>query len=88
MACATAGVSFRVPLAEDELVGALLTGKVPPRKHPHLRTLLNEANPALLNGLIKEVSKWAKPGRVEKNVAKIARETGASRKIESWLKTG
>lgn len=88
MACATAGVSFRVPLTEDELVGALLTGKVPPRKHPHLRTLLNEADPALLNGLIKEVSKWAKPGRVEKNLGKIASETGASRRIESWLKTG
>ncbi len=88
MACATASVSFRATLREDELVGALLTGKVPPRKRPHFRTLLDEANPSLLNGLIKDVSKWTKPGRVEKNLAKIAGEVGSSRRIESWLKTG
>lgn len=88
MASATASVSFRTPLTEDELVNAFLTGKVPPRKRAHLRTLLDEASPSLLNGLIRELSKWSKPGRVGKNVAKIANEVGSSRRIESWLKTG
>lgn len=88
MACATASVSFKTELTEDDLVVALLSGRVPPRKRPHFRTLLDEASPALLHGLIEELGKWAKPGRVEKNIVHIATEVGASREIESWLKTG
>jgi transcriptional regulator with XRE-family HTH domain len=87
MASTTASVSFRVPLTEDELVNVLLTGKVPPGKRPHLRSLLDEASPALLNGLIEEVSQWSKPGRVEKNLAKIGTDVDASRRIDSWLNT-
>src|SRR5688572_3051434 len=45
MACVTASVSFKEPLTERELVRALLTGKVPPRRHPHFRVLLEEAAP-------------------------------------------
>jgi transcriptional regulator with XRE-family HTH domain len=87
MASTTASVSFRVPLTQDELVNALLTGKVPQGKRAHFRTLLDEASPTLLNGLIEEVTRWSKPGRAEKNLAKIATDVAASRRIESWLKT-
>jgi hypothetical protein len=74
-------VSYKSALTEDELVQALLTGKIPPRKRPHLRTLLDEATPAQLKGLVSEVSQWAKSGRVEKNISKIAAEIGSTTKI-------
>ena len=79
MACTTANVSFRTTLTEDELIHALLTGKVPARKKAHLRTLLDDAPIALLNGLAKEVGRWSKPGRVDMNLARIAEQVGASR---------
>ena len=81
MACTTANVSYKSALTEDELIQALLTGKIPPRRRPHLRTLLDEATPAQLVGLVSEVSQWAKPGRVEKNISKIAAEIGSTAKI-------
>ena len=87
MACATASVSFKTDLGEEELIHALLTAKVPTRIRPHIRTLLDEADPSLLDGLVKEVSAWTKPGRLGQNLAKIANEVGASRPIEQWLKT-
>jgi len=88
MACAAASVSFKTELTRDALVHALLSAKVPPPIRPHIRTLLDEAAPSLLKGLFKDVSKWAKPGGLERNLAKIARDVGSSRPIESWLKAG
>jgi len=82
MASTTASVSYRSSLTEDELIHALLTGKVPPGKRPHFRTLLDEATPALLKGLISEAGQWTKPGRVERNLAKISREVRSTRRIE------
>jgi len=87
MACTTASVSYKNALTEDELIQALLSGKISPGKRPHFRTLLNEATPTLLKGLVKEASQWTKPGRVGKNLAKIANEIGSTRRIEDWLKT-
>lgn len=87
MACTTASVSYRNALTEDDLVQALLTGKVPPGKKPHLRTLLDEATPALLKGLVSEAGQWTKPGRVERNLAKIGRQVRSTRRMEDWLKT-
>lgn len=78
MACTTANVSYRDTLTEDELIRALLTGRIPPGRRPHFRTLLNEATPALLQGLIEETARWTKPGRVEKNLAMIRRATQQS----------
>lgn len=88
MACTTANVSFKETLTEEELVRALLTGKISASKRPHFRVLLDEATPFLMKGLIKEVTEWTKPGRVEKNLAKIANEAGSSRKVGYWLKNG
>ena len=87
MACTTASVSYKTPLSESELIRALLTGKVPPNRRPHFRTLLDEASPALMKGLIVEAGKWAEPGRLEKNLAGIARAVGSSRRMGDWLKT-
>ncbi len=77
MACTTANVSFRAKLTEDELIRALLTGKVPARKQPHLRTLLEDAPVVLLDGLISEVGRWSKPGRIETNLGRIVKQVGA-----------
>jgi transcriptional regulator with XRE-family HTH domain len=87
VAATTASVSFKQPLGEDELILALLTGKVPPGKRPHFRLLFDESAPSLMRGLIAEVSRWSKPGRVEKNLVKLAHDIGATERIEEWLKT-
>lgn len=87
MAATTASVSYRSPLTEGELIHALINGRVPQGKRPHFRTLLDEGSPTLLKGLVKEAGQWTKPGRVEKNIAKIAREVGSTKRMEDWLKT-
>jgi transcriptional regulator with XRE-family HTH domain len=86
MACTTANVSYKSALTADELIHALLTGKAPAGKRPHLRTLLDEAAPELLRGLVGEAGKWTKPGKLEKNLEKIAHDVGATRRIATWLK--
>lgn len=87
LAATTASVSFKEPLTEAELIRALLSGKVPAGKKPHFRVLLEEASPALMRGLLREVSRWTKPGRVEKSAAAIARDVGATERVHEWLKT-
>jgi len=87
MAATTASVSYRSPLTEDELIHALISGRIPSGKRPHFRTLLDEGTPTLLKGLIKEAGQWTKPGRVEKNLGRIAREVGSTKRIDDWLKT-
>ena len=76
MAATTASVSFDAALTEAELRRALLTGKVPHHRRPHLLVLFNEVTPAILKGLVQQVGQWAKPGKAERNVAKLARELG------------
>lgn len=76
MASTSASVSFKEPLLDDELIRILLTGKVPANRRPHMRALLDEASPALLQGLLEEVSRWTKPGRAEKNIAAIVKALG------------
>jgi transcriptional regulator with XRE-family HTH domain len=88
MACTTANVSFKSALSEDELIHALVTGKVPAKRGPHLRVLLNEAPLAMLQGLAEETARWTKPGKLEKNLRKLARDLDVSRSVEEWLKTG
>ena len=87
VAATTASVSFKQPLGEDELILALLTGKIPAGKRPHIRLLFEEAAPSLVRGLIGEVGRWSKPGRVEKNVAKLAHDIGATERIQEWIKS-
>ena len=87
LASTSASVSFRQPLTEAELIRALLTGKVPQGKRPHFRALLEEARPSLVRGLLSEVSRWTKPGKLEKNLEAIARDVGATERIAERLKT-
>lgn len=87
LASTTASVSFKEPLTEAELIRTLLSGKVAPGRKPHFRLLLEEASPALMRGLLREVTRWTKPGKIEKNLAAIARDVGATERIHEWLKT-
>lgn len=83
LASTAASVSFKTPLTEQELQRALLTGKVPAARRAHIRTLLEEAPSTLLDGLIAQVSQFAKPGKVERNVARITAALGVSRRVTS-----
>lgn len=85
MACTTANVSYKSALNEDELVQALVTGKVPENRGAHLRTLLDEAPATLLNGLAAEAGRWIDPGKLERNLLRLVRDAGASRRIGEWL---
>jgi hypothetical protein len=76
MACTTANVSFRELLTKDELVQALLSGKVPGNRRPHLRCLIDEAPETLVKGLIEQVTALAAPGDVENNLLKITEALG------------
>jgi len=87
MACTVASVSYRESLTQDALVHALLSGKVPRNRRPHLRTLFDEASQPLIAGLVQEVSKWAKPGKVVGNVRRIARDLDVLPRVQEWLKT-
>ena len=88
MACTTASVSLRSALTEEELIHALASGKVPAKRAAHLRTLLDEAPPSLLNGLAVEAARWISTAKLEKNLARLAAKVEASRKVGEWLKTG
>jgi transcriptional regulator with XRE-family HTH domain len=81
LASTAASVSFRTPLTEQELQRILLTGKIPAARRAHIRALLEEAPSTLLEGLIAQVSRFAKPGKVERNVAKIAAALEVSRRV-------
>jgi len=87
MASTTASVSFKETLTPDELVHALLSGKPTPGKEAHFIALIEEAPPTLLSGLIRQVGKWVKAGKVEKNLAKIAKQLGVTIRGEAWPKT-
>jgi transcriptional regulator with XRE-family HTH domain len=88
MACASANVSFKSALTENELIHALVTGRVPAKRSAHLRSLLDEAPTTLLAGLVEEASRWTKPGKLQRNLERLAHDTGASRRIEAWLTIG
>lgn len=84
MASASAGVSFREPLTSDELIQALLSGKVPPGKGPHLIVLLEESSSTVLNGLVQQVGAWVTPEKVKKNLKKLAGQLGLDERTAHW----
>lgn len=87
MACTSAGVSLREPLAPDELVKALLTGKAPKARRAHLVVLLEEAPEELLRGLVDEVGRWATPAKVAANLKRLAAELGVRARTIRWPKS-
>ena len=86
IASTSASVSFKESLTPEDLVAILLKGRVPAARRPQMRVLFEEATPTLLKGLAEEVGRWSKPGRIEKNLIRIATELGVSRKVDQWLK--
>ncbi len=74
LAASAGSTGFRESLAQEELVRALLTGQIPARKGPHLRRLLEDSSPQVVRGLVTQVSAWTKQGRVEKNLAALAKK--------------
>ena len=85
MASASASVSFKKKLSPDELVHALLSGKATPGKEAHFIVLLEEAPAVLLKGMLQQVGAWVKPGKVGKNVKKIAKQVGL-KESGAWQK--
>jgi hypothetical protein len=85
MARVTANVSYREALTEDELVHALLTGRVAHSKRPHLGTLLQEAPKPMIEGLIQQVGGWNKAtDRIRKNLRRIAQQLDVERSDAPW----
>jgi DNA-binding XRE family transcriptional regulator len=84
MARSSASVSFREKLSEGELVRALLTGRIPVNRRPHFRVLLREVPPGVLKGMVEDVGKWARPGRVAQNLADISAQLRV-RRLPQWL---
>jgi len=87
MARNAASASFREKLSEQELLSALIGGRIAPRRRPHLRALLEEAPIAVLKGLLAEVGKWAQRERVADNVRNLSDALGTAKRTRTWLKT-
>ena len=85
MACTSASVGYRERLSEAELVRALLTGRIPLRRRPHLRMLLEEGPLEVLKGMLHEIGQYTQPARVAGNFLAIAEDLGSSRRVRRWL---
>jgi transcriptional regulator with XRE-family HTH domain len=85
LASTAASVSFKTTLSDDELRRILLTGKVPSNRRAHLRTLLEESPPVLMNGLIQQMRRSTDPGKLERNLAKIATAVGLPDNSSRWM---
>ena len=75
---------FREPLSEEEILHALLTGKAPLRKKPHLRRLLEDSPPQLIQNLISQVSSWTEPDKLHEKVATLAKSLDVELRPE-WM---
>jgi transcriptional regulator with XRE-family HTH domain len=84
MACTSASTSFRERLRPDELARALLTGKVPANRRPHLRVILEELPAPVLEGVVRQVGAWSTREKVLANLEKIAQTLGAALRTASW----
>lgn len=85
MACTTASVSYRESLTPEELVQALLAGRVPQNRQAHFHVLLDETPIALLQGLLEQVGKQATYTKVLENFQRIGAELGAHRDLSTLL---
>lgn len=87
LAASAGSTGFREPLGADELVRSLLSGTPPARKSPHLRRLLEDSTPALVAGLVSQVSQWADPEKVRRNLSVLARKLDVVPRSE-WTNPG
>lgn len=86
LAATAASVSFKESLEKSDLVRALLTGKPPAGKRPHLRALLQDSDAALLTGLVNQLRAQTAPGKLERGLAKLAEALNIQRDLSPWLK--
>ncbi|HWZ64686.1 MAG TPA: hypothetical protein VNX02_16830 [Steroidobacteraceae bacterium] len=85
VASTTASVSFKTALTEDELLQALLTGKVPTARRPHLRVVLEESSRPVIKGLLDQVTQWSTPDKVARNLRRLAAVLGVPESAEKWF---
>lgn len=86
IAATSASVSFRESLKASELRKILLTGRVPRRRRPHIRALLNEAPEPVWRGLAGQFQLLATRDQLAGNLKTLARKLGSTRDIEAWLR--
>ena len=85
LAANAANVGFRTPISETEIVRAFLTGVPPQKGRPHLRRLLEDSPPEVVHGLVEQIAGWTKPGRLSRNVDRLARELDvAPERVALW----
>jgi hypothetical protein len=80
MACTSASTSFREALRPDELVHALLTGKLPPGRRPHFRVIFEELPAPVREGVVRQVGAWSSEERVLGNLERIAGAVGGTKR--------
>jgi hypothetical protein len=80
IAATSASVSHREALTADELARILLSGDVPPRFLPHLRVVLEELSPSVVEGVVEQLAERMTPDRLRKVLAAMARQVGVSRR--------
>lgn len=89
LATRAANIGFKMPISEDEILRALLMGKPPRNGRPQLRRLLEDSPVELIRGLLGQVSSWTQPGRLVKQVERLARELDISPgRIAAWTNPG
>lgn len=79
LACASANVGYKTAMTPEELARALLSGKAPASRRPHLRAIFDEAPEPVFEGLLAQVEPWTKPGRVRRNVEALATRLASRR---------
>lgn len=79
LACISANVSYKKVLTPDELAHALLSGKAPAAYRPQLRVVFDEVPEPVFAGMLAQVEKWSKPGRVRKNAESLAAQINSRR---------
>lgn len=72
MACISANVSYRGKLTKQELVSALVTGKVPKNKLPQLRVVFDELPSSVFDGLVRQVGAFSPAEKLSRNISVIA----------------
>ena len=87
LAAAAGSTGFREALGEEELLHAVLSGKPPPRKRPHLRRMLEDSSPQLVNGLVSQIAEWSEPAKVRSNLAALAKSLDVQWRPE-WINPG
>lgn len=87
MAAMSASTRSKTAISESDLRRAFVTGKVAKQHRAHIRDLLEGSPSPLLKGMLRDIASRHKPGRVERNLYRIATELDLpSSMVEKWLR--